>query len=100
MTLSRTCAALGRASLPAVLLASLGFLSACHDDEEESPPVDSEALLVEHWNTVAIDASGLDHSPGFGQQPGPGRSSRAMAIVHVALFEVVNALKGGSFETL
>jgi hypothetical protein len=54
---------------------------------------------LHHWNHVAIDSSGLDHSPvgvgaphTFGHQLGPGRSSRAMAIVHVALFEVVNAI--------
>ena len=54
---------------------------------------------LHHWNHVAIDSSGLDHSPvgvgaphAFGHQLGPGRSSRALAIVHVALFEVVNAI--------
>ena len=52
-----------------------------------------------HWNRIAIDASGLDHTrpgPGdtwtYGQQVGPGRASRAMAIVHIAVFEAVNAI--------
>jgi hypothetical protein len=57
---------------------------------------------VRHWNQVAIDASGLDHTapvPGdgredFAEQLGPGRSARAMAIVHVAIFEAVNAIAG------
>jgi hypothetical protein len=51
---------------------------------------------------VAVDASGLDHTPVapgetrvFGEQVGPGRSSRAMAIVHVAMFEAVNSILGG-----
>lgn len=55
-----------------------------------------------HWNHIAIDASGLDHTPVkpgenrvFGEQVGPGRSSRAMAIVHIAMFEGVNAIAGG-----
>ena len=59
------------------------------------------ANAVEHWNAIAIDASGLDHTPpapgeirGYGEQLGPGRSSRAMAIVHVAIFEAVNAIAG------
>jgi len=59
-------------------------------------------LALEHWSQVAIDASGLDHTPSiqgpphtFGQQVGPGRSSRAMAIVHIAMYEVVNAVEGG-----
>ena len=50
-------------------------------------------LRLKHWNEVAIDASGLDHTPVapgenrvFGEQLGPGRSSRAMAIVHIAIF--------------
>src|SRR3989442_4807653 len=58
---------------------------------------DSLSRLL-YWNAVAIDASGLDHTPVaagedrvFGEQLGPGRASRAMAIVHIAIFEAVNA---------
>ncbi len=54
------------------------------------------------WNHIAVDASGLDHTPPkpgdprvFGHQLGPTRSSRAMAIVHIAMFEAVNAIAGG-----
>ena len=57
---------------------------------------------VRYWNEIAINASGLDHTPVaagenrvFGEQLGPGRSSRAMAIVHIAIFEAVNAITGG-----
>jgi hypothetical protein len=57
---------------------------------------------VHHWNAVAIDASGLDHTPVapgeqrvFGENLGPGRASRAMAIVHIAMFDVVNTIAGG-----
>src|SRR5262245_5356267 len=57
---------------------------------------------VRHWNEVAINASGLDHTPiapgenrVFGEQFGPVRASRAMAIVHIAIFEAVNAIAGG-----
>ena len=57
---------------------------------------------VEHWNHIAIDASGLDHTPVksgenrvFGEQFGPARASRAMAIVHIAIFDAVNAIAGG-----
>jgi hypothetical protein len=60
----------------------------------------STSLL--RWNSIAIDASGLDHTPvaagetrTFGEQLGPGRSSRAMAIVHTAMFEALNAIDGG-----
>jgi hypothetical protein len=57
---------------------------------------------VRRWNQIAIDASGLDHTPVapgedrvFGEQVGPGRASRAMAIVHIAIFDAVNAIVGG-----
>src|SRR5438067_6416197 len=57
---------------------------------------------VHHWNQIAIDATGLDHTPvaqgehrTFGEQLGAGRASRAMAIVHIAIFDVINAILGG-----
>ncbi len=64
------------------------------------PPHDeSGQSWVLRWNRIANDASGLDHTPlepgenrTFGHHLGPGRSSRAMAIVHIAMFEVVNAI--------
>lgn len=56
---------------------------------------------LRRWNQIAIDASGLDHMPAaagenrvFAEQFGPGRSSRAMAIVHIAIFEAINAVAG------
>jgi hypothetical protein len=62
---------------------------------------DRAASWLRHWNSVAIDASGLDHTPVrpgetrvFGEQLGPGRSSRAIAIVHIAIFDAVNAISG------
>jgi hypothetical protein len=58
--------------------------------------------VIRRWNQIAVDASGLDHTPlapgesrTFGEQLGPGRASRAMAIVHIAIFEAVNAIYGG-----
>jgi hypothetical protein len=66
-------------------------------------PEDERGLAaVVRWNAIAIDASGLDHTPVtagedrvFGEQLGPGRSSRAMAIVHIAIFDALNAIVGG-----
>ena len=59
------------------------------------------AERVRHWNQIAIDASGLDHTPltpgesrVFGEQLGPTRASRAMAIVHIAMFDAVNSVTG------
>src|SRR2546430_10357702 len=57
---------------------------------------------LHRWNVIAINASGLDHTPVapgenrvFGEQLGPGRSSRAMAIVHIAIFDALDAVVGG-----
>lgn len=66
------------------------------------PPVPpASAEWIAHWNHISIDTSGLDHAPVaagedrvYGHQIGPGRASRAMAIVHVAVFEAVNAITG------
>ena len=51
------------------------------------------------WNEIALDTTAIDHTPltpgdvrpAFAEQFGPHRSSRAMAIVHIAMFEAVNA---------
>lgn len=58
------------------------------------------ALL--RWNQISIDASGLDHTPVapgenrvFGEQVGPCRAARAIAIVHIGMFEALNAIVGG-----
>jgi hypothetical protein len=66
------------------------------------PRPDGRLDVVRRWNRIAIDASGLDHTPVavgedrvFGEQIGPGRSSRAIAIVQIAVFEAVNAIHGG-----
>src|SRR5688500_484552 len=59
------------------------------------PPANTLAR-VKHWNKIAIDTSGVDHTPlAAGEQRGPGRASRAMAIVHIAIFDAMNAIAGG-----
>lgn len=47
------------------------------------------------WNHAALDASAMDHntlSGSFGEQFGPTRTSRALAIVHLAIFEAINTI--------
>ena len=51
------------------------------------------------WSEIALDTTAIDHTPlqpgedrVFGEQFGPTRSSRAMAIMHIAMFEAVNAV--------
>jgi len=87
-----------------VALVALIALAGCGGGGSDGgvPPVPPASVeWIVHWNHVAIDTSGLDHTavaPGearvFGEQLGPTRSSRAMAIVHIAVFEAVNAIAG------
>jgi hypothetical protein len=50
------------------------------------------------WNEIALDTTAIDHTPDpadlnrFGEQFGPTRSSRALAIVHIAMFDAENAI--------
>lgn len=67
-----------------------------------SVSVNEPAELVRHWNGMSLNATGLDHTPVgagetrvFGEQLGPTRASRAMAIIHIAMFDAVNAVVGG-----
>ncbi|MCL4501972.1 MAG: phosphatase PAP2 family protein [Deltaproteobacteria bacterium] len=66
------------------------------------PDLQGLTRWVRYWNQVAIDTSGIDHTPVapgetrvFGEQFGPCRASRAMAIVHIAMFDALNAINGG-----
>src|SRR2546422_9135479 len=75
------------------------YQGANSDQRAQAPREDLGA--IRRWNQIAIDASGLDHTPvaaggdrRFGEQLGPGRSSRALAIVHIAMFDAVNAIFG------
>jgi len=70
------------------------------DGPEASNPNATNTIL--RWNSISIDASGLDHTPVapgenrvFGEQVGPCRSSRAIAIVHIGMFEAINSIVGG-----
>ncbi len=55
---------------------------------------------VTHWNSIAIDCAKIDHriagpddpAGSVGEQFGPTRTGRALAIVHIAIFDAVNAI--------
>ncbi len=100
---------------PAAIALCCLLAAACGDSSSDGPPEFDAHAAVRHWNSVAIDASGLDHTPlasnakhvyanapgagavdrVFGEQLGPGRAARAIAIVHNAIFEAMNAIEGG-----
>ncbi len=86
---------------PAARLAAATPTELAAEERRSRPaPTDSRSRLI-HWNRIAIDASGVDHMPVaagesrvFGEQLGPGRASRAIAIVHIAISDAVNAIHG------
>ncbi len=74
-----------------------------HDNRPDRPRKGTE--IVHRWNTIAINATGLDHTPprpgedrAYYEQLGPGRASRAMAMAHIALFDAYNATSGGKYR--
>ena len=78
-----------------------GFSPRQLNQQRRPAPVAPSSIdtAIQRWNQIAIDASGLDHTPVaagesrvYGEQLGPCRASRAIAIVHVAMFESVNSI--------
>lgn len=45
----------------------------------------SDPILL--WNAVALEANRVSHTNGMGEQTGPTLSSRALAIVHLAMYD-------------
>ncbi len=89
----------------AVLLSACGPQTATTTDSSLEADAIGDALtalrpaaVIAQWNQLAIDTSGIDHKPSSaGEQLGPHRSSRAMAIVHIAMFDAVNSISGHYF---
>ena len=61
------------------------------------PGADAHARLA-YWNELALRAIALDHTPppagpsAYGEQRGRTRTSRVMAIVHIAIYDALNAI--------
>lgn len=76
-----------RLGLALAVFYSLSIAAVRADD-----PPNRDSIL--HWNSVALAAVVADHSGTFGpaQQGGPTRTSRALAIVHAAMFDALNSI--------
>ncbi|HEY8671864.1 MAG TPA: hypothetical protein VIL63_13550, partial [Terriglobales bacterium] len=81
---------------------AFGNLIGPTNTENEHRLPDAGLDPVRRWNQIALIATGLDHTPVppgdnrvFGEQFGPCRAARAMAIVHIAIFDAVNSIAGG-----
>ncbi len=46
-----------------------------------------------YWNAVALEANQVSHTNGKGEQTGPTLSSRALAIVHLAMYDAYAAVR-------
>lgn len=53
----------------------------------------ADVVLV--WNQVLLDSNAIDSTLTIPDQPGPTYTSRAFAIVSIAMFEACNAIDGG-----
>lgn len=47
-----------------------------------------------NWNAVALEANRVSHTNGKNEQTGPTLSSRALAIVHLAMYDTFAAMRG------
>ncbi|MGF1568393.1 MAG: chloroperoxidase [Nodosilinea sp.] len=47
-----------------------------------------------YWNDVALEANRVSHTNGQGEQTGPTLSSRALAIVHLAMYDAYAGVRG------
>ena len=87
---------LGKTSKAALTQSVLERLKA----KNSAPAMDSPADRVIFWHNVLLDSIALDHtgSDEFGGLPpfvqgGPGRTSRALAMTQIAVYDAVNAFE-------
>lgn len=65
-----------------------------------APPGPNPVLRMAYWNELALHVQGYDHTPPNGglnggtppEQLGPAHSSRALAIVHIAIHDALAAI--------
>jgi membrane-associated phospholipid phosphatase len=63
------------------------------------PPGPNARLRLAYWSEIALRAIAIDHTPSVvgsvvqqAEQLGPTRTSRVTAIVHIAIYDAVNAI--------
>jgi vanadium chloroperoxidase len=49
---------------------------------------------IMYWNEVALEANRVSHTNGKGEQTGPPLSARALAIVHLAMYDAFAGVSG------
>ena len=81
---------------------AFGNLISPSETQNEHRAPDAGLDPVRRWDQIALIATGLDHTPVvpgenrvFGEQIGPCRAARAMAIAHIAIYDAMDAIHGG-----
>lgn len=54
----------------------------------------SDSIL--YWNEVALEANRISHTNGLNEETGPPRSARALAIIHLAMYDAYAATSPAS----
>src|SRR5215216_4531423 len=70
------------------------FIGACHISGKaklERREMDDPIL---YWNDVALEANRVSHTNQKGEQTGPPLSTRALAIVHLAMYDAYAGVVG------
>src|SRR5262245_7367374 len=101
--MSRRLSAVSLCTLTVVVLASseipIGAAARARDktstssaDASDTDPEGRDSIL--DWNAISLQAVVDDHSGTYGaaEQGGPTRTSRALAIVHAAMFDAANSV--------
>jgi len=67
--------------------------------QKKAPPAREPEEEVYRWHRIMLEANAIDHTPAppgsdrvFGEQFGPPRTSRAFAIVQIAVFDAFNSI--------
>src|SRR5687767_5255376 len=86
-------------SLPLSLLASrLPHSVRVYPLSAKGEDVIPDSIL--YWNEVALEANRVSHTNGKNEQTGPTLSSRALGIVHLAMYDAFAGISGNPLPAL
>lgn len=92
---------LGKVSEDVILSGNLDNLRSSTSMDDFYDDIESLKERVQYWHIIAMDSVALDHTPDPSDetyspsQGGPTRTSRALAMVQLAVFDALNSIDGG-----
>lgn len=81
---------------------TLGVQKPQKDHPHQNPgqhPGDQHRDFILYWNAIGLDLNAADHALPEPDQAGPVRTSRALAILHVAMFDAYNVLRAKRYSS-